>query len=228
MTEAIPKQVMNVRDTEVGYSAQTTNSLAELIGEIIGSQKAGRRLMDKLIIAGETATSNNIKTRLRVLLSQTNIPGLTEKQTCSLKAAWTLAKELHLPEDGKGKVVDDPSVAAQAFLPMSWGSVEKFGVLTLDTRHRILSSAVLSVGTATETIAHPRDIFSRVLRTGGTRFVVAHNHPSGSLDPSKEDIQLTEHLLECSKNLDIPMLDHLIVSQGRWSSIRQLTDLWAE
>lgn len=228
MTEAIPKQVMNVRDTEVGYSAQTANSFSELIGNVIGSQKASKRLMDKLILSGETPTSSNIRARLRAILNQTTIPGLTPTQARSLQAAWTLAKELHFSEDCEGKVVDDPSIAAQAFLPMSWGSVEKFGVLSLDTRHRILSCQIISVGTATETNAHPRDIFGSVLRAQGTRFIVVHNHPSGSLEPSKEDIQLTEQLLRCSKDMNIPMLDHLIVSQGRWSSIRQLTDLWAE
>ena len=198
MTEAIQRQIMKVRDAEVGYSAQTANSFSELIGNVIGSQKASKRLMDKLILSGETPTSSNIRARLRAILSQTTIPGLTPTQARSLQAAWTLAKELHFSEDCEGKVVDDPSIAAQAFYPMGWDSLEKFGVLTLDTKHRILSCSVLSVGTATETIAHPRDIFAAVLRAGGTRFIVAHNHPSGSLEPSKEDKELTQQLLRCS------------------------------
>ena len=224
------RKIMNVRDAEVGYaSTKTIGALGELIGNIIGSPAAGRRLVGNLVLSGEEATLKNAKDRLRLLLvSEPNIPGLTDKQSKSLQSAWTFAKELYFPELEVGTVVDDPAIAAEAFKPMSWNQVEKFGVLSLDTKCRILSSQILSTGTATETAAHPRDIFSAIMRAGGTQFIVAHNHPSGSLEPSKGDIQLTEQLLRCSKNMDIPMLDHLILSRGEWSSIRTLTDLWAE
>ena len=86
----------------------------------------------------------------------------------------------------------------------------------------------MSIGTATETLAHPREIFREVIKRGATRVVVAHNHPSGSLDPSPEDITLTRQLLKGANLLGIPLLDHLILGNGDFSSIRQNSDLWNE
>jgi len=65
------------------------------------------------------------------------------------------------------------------------------------------------------------------MQVGGTRCVVGHNHPSGSVEPSKEDIVLTKQLIEGGQLLDIPLLDHLVVSGGEYLSIRQATNLWA-
>ena len=222
-----------VRDTEAVYPAnQKTAALAELLGKILGSVKAGNQIMNELISLGEEASDQNIRDRLRLTLDEANestdrIPGATAKQTQRLRAAWNLTQELYFTKLQKGKVVDDPSIAAEAFQSMSWQPVEQFAVLSLDCKHRILSRQIISSGTATETLAHPKEIFSAVLRSGGTRCVVAHNHPSGSLDASKEDLVLTKRLLEGSKTLAIPIMDHLIVSRGKFVSIRQTSDLWS-
>jgi DNA repair protein RadC len=109
-----------------------------------------------------------------------------------------------------------------------WQNKERFAVLLLDVKHRLLATQVISVGTATETIAHPRDIFREVIRQGATRVIVAHNHPSGSVEPSPEDLQLTRQLLAGAQFLSIPLLDHLILGQGNFLSLRQTTDLWQD
>ena len=101
-------------------------------------------------------------------------------------------------------------------------------MLALDVKHRILSMKVISSGTATETCAHPRDIFRWLIQVGGTRCVIGHNHPSGSVHPSDDDLTLTRQLLDAGKVLDIPVLDHLVVSGGKYVSIRQTTGLWTK
>ena len=126
-------------------------------------------------------------------------------------------------------MVDDPSVAAAALShELMWQSQERFAVLFLDIKHRILGMKVITIGTATETLAHPRDIFREVLRHGATRVIIAHNHPSGNLEPSQEDIHLTRQLLEAANLLGVPILDHLILGNGDFSSLRQTTSLWQE
>jgi DNA repair protein RadC len=126
-------------------------------------------------------------------------------------------------------VVDDPSVAAAALShELMWQTQERFAVLFLDVKHRIIGSKVITIGTATETLAHPRDIFREVLRHGATRIIIAHNHPSGSLEPSPEDITLTRQLLEAAQVLGVPLLDHLILGNGDYASLRQMTQLWQE
>jgi len=126
-------------------------------------------------------------------------------------------------------VIDDPSVAAAALSSdLMWQAQERFAVLLLDVKHRLIGTQIITIGTATETLASPRDIFREVLRQGATRVVVAHNHPSGSLEPSSEDITLTRQLLEGAQLLGIPLLDHLILGHGEFRSLRQTTTLWQE
>ncbi|MEN9244730.1 MAG: JAB domain-containing protein, partial [Gloeomargarita sp. DG02_5_bins_242] len=76
------------------------------------------------------------------------------------------------------------------------------------------------------TLAHPREIFREAIRLGATRLVVGHNHPSGNVTPSEADLELTRQLLQCSKILDLPLLDHLILGQGHHCSLRSTTRLW--
>ncbi|MEL6939061.1 MAG: DNA repair protein RadC [Cyanobacteria bacterium J06598_1] len=156
-------------------------------------------------------------------------PGVGPAKAATILAALELGKRVLQSQPPTMTIVDDPSVAA-AFLghELMWQTRERFAVLLLDVKHRIIGSEVVSVGTATETLAHPREIFREVIRRGATRIIVAHNHPSGSLEPSTEDISLTRQLLKGSHLLGIPLLDHLILGNGDFASIRQLTELWSE
>ncbi|MEM9121126.1 MAG: DNA repair protein RadC [Cyanobacteria bacterium P01_F01_bin.56] len=157
------------------------------------------------------------------------IPGVGPAKATSILAAIELGKRVLQSRPPEQTVVDDPSVAAAALShELMWQSQERFAVLFLDVQHRILGMKVITIGTATETLAHPRDIFREVLKQGATRIVVAHNHPSGSLNPSEEDIHLTRQLLEAANILGVPILDHLILGNGDFSSLRQTTALWQE
>jgi len=109
-----------------------------------------------------------------------------------------------------------------------WQTQERFAVLLLVVKHRLIRTQVITIGTATETLAHPRDIFREVIRQGATRVIVAHNHPSGNVEPSTEDIVLTRQLLSGAQFLGIPLLDHLILGNGDHCSLRQTTALWNE
>ncbi|NEQ52684.1 MAG: DNA repair protein RadC, partial [Leptolyngbya sp. SIO3F4] len=124
---------------------------------------------------------------------------------------------------------DDPAVAAAALSQdLMWQSQERFAIALLDVKHRLIGTKVISLGTATETLAHPREIFREVIKQGATRVIVAHNHPSGSLEPSGADLDLTKQLLKAANILGIPILDHLILGNGDFASLRQTTTLWNE
>jgi DNA repair protein RadC len=109
-----------------------------------------------------------------------------------------------------------------------WQQQERMAVVMLDNKNRIFAQRIITIGTATETIAHPRDIFREVVKSGAVRFIVAHNHPSGFTNPSPEDITLTRQLLESARMLSIPLLDHLILGNGTFSSMRETCTLWKE
>ncbi|MFN8800413.1 MAG: RadC family protein, partial [Pseudanabaena sp.] len=125
--------------------------------------------------------------------------------------------------------VTDPAIAAAALSQdLMWQPQERLAVVMLNNKNRIIAQRVITIGTATETLAHPRDIFREVLKSGAVRLIVAHNHPSGNTTPSPEDINLTRQLLEAARMLSIPLLDHLILGNGTFSSIREVSTLWKE
>ncbi|WP_155523963.1 JAB domain-containing protein [Nodosilinea nodulosa] len=207
-------------------ATQETTTFSTLIGEILSCPKAGEQAIATLLSPEEKATPQNIQARLRMAIQSGCMPSLTAKRLHKLQAALELGRQLYLEELQIGDVLDTPERAANAFQYIAWEPVEKFAVASLDVRHRLLSCRTISSGTVTETLANPRDIFSAVLQACGTRCIVAHNHPSGSVEPSPEDLALTRQLLDASKVIGIPVLDHLIVSQGKVISLRSTTSIW--
>jgi DNA repair protein RadC len=159
----------------------------------------------------------------------TQISGVGPAKAATILAAIELGKRVYQSRPPDKTVVDDPAVAAAALSQdLMWQAQERFAVLLLDVKHKLIGTQVITIGSATETLAHPRDIFREVIRQGATRVIVAHNHPSGNVEPSHEDIGLTRQLLEGARYLDIPLLDHLILGNGNYLSIRQTTTLWEE
>ncbi|NCJ07995.1 DNA repair protein RadC [Synechococcales cyanobacterium C] len=157
------------------------------------------------------------------------IPGIGPAKATTILAAIELGKRVFQSRPAEQAVIDDPAVAAAALsAQLMWQSQEHFAVLMLDVKHRLMGTRVVSIGTATETLAHPRDIFREVIRQGATRVIVAHNHPSGNLEPSAADLSLTRQLLAGAQLLGIPLLDHLILGNGDYCSLRQTTLLWEE
>jgi DNA repair protein RadC len=162
-------------------------------------------------------------------LELTKIPGIGPAKATTILAAIELGKRAFQSRPVERTVIDSPESAAAALShELMWQNQERFAVLLLDVKHRLIGTQVITIGTATETLAHPRDIFREVIRQGATRVIVAHNHPSGSVEPSSEDITLTRQLLMGAQFLAIPLLDHLIIGNGDHRSLRQTTALWDE
>ena len=155
------------------------------------------------------------------------IPGVGPAKATTIVAAVELGKRAFQSQPKEKTTIDSPETAAATLShELMWQSQEKFAVILLDVNNCLVGTQVITVGTATETLAHPREIFREVLRQGANRLIIAHNHPSGNLQPSEEDISLTEQLLKGAQYLNIPLLDHLILGNGNHQSLRQMTDLW--
>ncbi len=155
------------------------------------------------------------------------IPGIGPAKATTIMAAIELGKRVFQTRPGDRTVVDSPATAAAALSQdLMWQAQERFAVLLMDVKNRILATKVITIGTATETLAHPREIFREVIKQGATKLVIAHNHPTGLLEPSPEDISLTKQFLSAAQVLAIPILDHLILGNGDYRSLRQTTKLW--
>ncbi|MEA5575568.1 RadC family protein [Anabaena sp. UHCC 0451] len=155
------------------------------------------------------------------------IHGVGSAKATTILAAIELGKRAFLSRPADGTVIDSPMAAAATLSQdLMWQSQERFAVLLLDVKNKFLGTKIITIGTATETLASPRDIFREVIRHGATRMIVAHNHPSGNLEPSEADIELTRQLLAGAELLSIPLLDHLIIGNGTHQSLREMTTLW--
>lgn len=111
-------------------------------------------------------------------------------------------------------VLNRPELIYAHFRPLVTGlAVEKFWVLCLNRKNRLIKQVEITSGTATSSLAHPREVFREVIHHGATAVVCVHNHPSGDPAPSAADVQVTRQLREAARTLDIDLQDHVIVGQ---------------
>jgi DNA repair protein RadC len=97
---------------------------------------------------------------------------------------------------------------------------ECFWALLLDGKHRLIKLDLVSMGTLTTSLVHPREVFRAAVREGAAALVVAHNHPSGDPEPSGEDFDVTKRLLSAANLMGIPLLDHVVLGEHSWVSLR--------
>jgi DNA repair protein RadC len=98
---------------------------------------------------------------------------------------------------------------------------ESFLVLTVNGAHEPISLSIVHIGTVNRAFVHPREVFYKAIKDLATAIVVCHNHPSGSLEPSKMDLDLTNRLYEAGTIIGIQVLDHLIISKNGFFSFQQ-------
>ncbi|ERN41184.1 DNA repair protein radc [Rubidibacter lacunae KORDI 51-2] len=158
-----------------------------------------------------------------------SIPGIGPAKATTILAAVELGKRSFRSRLEVRALVDSPQAAASALsADLMWQSRERFALLLLDETNRLRGTQVLTVGTDTATLSSPRDIFRTAIVQRATRTIVAHNHPTGNLEPSTNDLYLTRQLLQGAQLLELPLLDHLILGNGDFRSLRETTDLWQQ
>ena len=119
-----------------------------------------------------------------------------------------------------------PREVARFLLPAFGAApVEQFGVVLLDTRHRVLRTKLLSVGTLDASVVHPREVFREAATGGAAAVVLFHNHPSGDPTPSPDDVELTRRLVAAGQLMGIEVVDHLILADTRYCSLREAGQL---
>ena len=143
------------------------------------------------------------------------IKGLGPAKRAELVAVLELARRALAQELQRGAVFDSPDAVKQYLqLHLSHKGHEVFAVLFLDAQHRLLALEELFRGTLTQTSVYPREVVLRALHHHAAAVVLAHNHPSGSVQPSRADEQLTQTLKTALALVDVRVLDHVIVAPG--------------
>ena len=144
------------------------------------------------------------------------IRGIGKVKSLQLISVMDFAKRVLAAEGAQDVCFDNCEAVAQHFRPLLVGEeIERFWVLCLDRKNRLLKRAEVTRGTATNCLAHPREVFRKAIRLSASGIIAVHNHPSGDPAPSRADIQVTRQLRESAKVIGIDLLDHIIVGHKK-------------
>ncbi len=193
----------------------------ELVAIVVGNGQANASALD--LANSVLASVGGVEGLARAHLDElTRISGIGAARAAQVLAAVELGRRT-LTRAGRHRVqVTTPRTVAELLLPV-YGNrpVEQFGVVLLDTKHRVMRTTVVTVGTLDASIVHPREIFREAAAGGAAAIVVFHNHPSGDPEPSTEDIVLTHRLIAAGVLMGIEVLDHVILANVRYCSMKE-------
>lgn len=152
----------------------------------------------------------------------TEIKGIGMSKAVQILAAIELGKRVSRYKEAKRVKVNNPETIRNLLMDeLRFLKQEVFIVILLNTKNEIISEETISKGTLNSTIVHPRDVFSIAIRKNAHSVMLVHNHPSGSIDPSQEDINITKRLKEVGELVGIPVLDHIILAGQDYLSFRR-------
>lgn len=155
-----------------------------------------------------------------------HVRGIGLAKAVQLKAACELSRRAEVAPDRLSGSLQRPEEAMKVVRRHLAGKKEEhFIVLLLDARHRLMKVCEISVGSLQTSIVHPRETFREVIGASAASVILAHNHPSGDPTPSPEDLELTRRMVEAGQLLGIPVLDHIIIGDGRSLSL-QANGFW--
>ena len=194
---------------------------AELLALQLGSGTAGRSASD---VAREIlATYGSLaEVAAREVTELARVMGVGPAKAARLVAAFELGRRLRARTPGVRVVLSAPGDVYAAFGPLMEDLPrEVFRVALLDAQNGLLRDRVVSEGTLSASLVHPREVFKPALLEPAASVILLHNHPSGDPTPSREDIRLTRQLVECARLLDLRVHDHLVIGRGRYVSLAE-------
>ncbi len=195
-------------------------TVAELIAVVWG---VGTRKEEVLSMArrtlkeyGEKAIASELSPRQ--LAEVADIPLI---KACQIIAGLELGRRFYANQAGRPVYVRNGKQAWQHVKHMAASQKEQLRGLYLNSRYRVVYDEVISVGTLTSNVVHPREVFQPAIERGAVAVIIAHNHPSGILEPTAADIAVTQQLRQAGNVLGIELLDHLVVGPTGYASIME-------
>jgi DNA repair protein RadC len=150
------------------------------------------------------------------------ISGVGRVKAVRLAAAFEITRRLRSRNGASRAVLSTPEQVFARYGPLMEDlKKEVFRMALLDTQNALLRDALISEGTLTASLVHPREVFKPAILESAASIILVHNHPSGDPTPSREDLRLTRQLVECSKLLDLRIHDHVIIGRERFVSLAQ-------
>jgi DNA repair protein RadC len=199
----------------------TVLSDAELVAIILGSgvgtlnavQLAQRLLVDHGGWAGLQRMST---------AELTKVYGIGEAKAAQVKAALEIGRRVLLAQPEQRPQISSPAdVATLLMVEMSHLEQEHLRVVMLNTKHYVLAISTIYIGTIDSSAVRVCEVFKEAMKRNAASIILCHNHPSGDPQPSPQDVLVTRQILEAGRLLGIDLLDHLVIGQGRWISLRE-------
>jgi len=191
----------------------------ELLAILIRTGRAGKSALD---IAKETLKKYPLSKLLSVAKDElTGIKGLEDTKAITIKAALELGKRAVGSFHDSLPVLGSVKAAVAQLADLRGKQKEYFMALYLNARKQLVYKETLSIGTLTETLVHPREVFEPAIRYLASSIILAHNHPSKNMEISDQDIKITEKLIQSGAILDIEVLDHIIITDDGYVSFKE-------
>jgi DNA repair protein RadC len=203
------------------HAGEGALSTAELLAIILRTGVGGESVLDMAtrLLARYDGLPGLARASVAELMAE---KGLGEAKTTQLKAALELGRRMLLAAPEDRFAVRSPADVAQLLMAeMSHLEQEHFRVLYLDTRNRLLGSDTVYVGSLNASHIRVGEVFRDAVKRNCAAIIVVHNHPSGDPTPSPEDVEVTRQLVAAGRLLDIEVLDHLVIGQQRFVSLRE-------
>ncbi len=197
-------------------------SVPELLAAILGRGirgesvvKTAQRLLDRFGTVEQMANAS--------VEELSTIRGIGLAKSCQLKAAFELANRLDKSSQNREKlVIKSPEEAYLEIKGKSRGQMkEHFWAILLNTRNQVIKTSEISVGSLDTSLVHPRELFKEAISASASSMILAHNHPSGNPEASQDDIKLSKRLMEAGQLLGIEIIDHIIVGDGKYISLKR-------
>lgn len=147
-----------------------------------------------------------------------NTFGIGEAKACEIMACFELGRRIL--KDKKCNLILTPKDVWENLRDIRNNKKEHFVVFYLDTRQQEIKREIISVGILNASIIHPREVFEPAIRNNAAQILIAHNHPSGDPKPSQDDLEVTKRLCEAGEILGIEIVDHVIVSENAFLSLK--------
>jgi DNA repair protein RadC len=196
-------------------------SVRELVAIVLGSGNRGRGAID---LADELVSSlGSIRDLAGASIEKiSRIRGVGFAGACRVKAAVELGRRVVKSARGELKAVRCPEDAAGLVMEdMRKLDREHFRVILLDSKNSVISVETVSIGTVNASLVHPREVLKPALEKSATCIILVHNHPTGNVSPSREDILLTRRFEKCGRIIGIEVVDHIIIGDGRYTSMKE-------
>jgi DNA repair protein RadC len=151
-----------------------------------------------------------------------SIKGIGVTKAIQLIASFELGKRINRLQFEDRYSVKSPDDCAKYMMDeMRFLQQEHFVCLYLNTKNQIIARETIFIGSLNASIVHPREVFKEAFRRSAASIICLHNHPSGDPAPSREDIDVTKRLVECGKIIGIELLDHIIIGEHKYVSLKE-------